>query len=248
MYGWRARIGHVNPSPATVGQEEWRQAAPAGVAFVGSRYSMVTNDRSSHDRMLTELERAAAEVASAGAEVIVQCSTLAALGREEEIRHRIEAATGVPGLTVLGSMVAGLRAVGARRVALASPYTQAQNAELAGYLRGEGFEVVAARGLAKTRSAEFGAEEPHVFYRLGREVAAEAPDADTLLLSCGNTRTFEVLEALEWDTGLEVVSSNQAALWNALRAVGVGEPVRGFGRLLAAEGRVSRKSGREPKQ
>lgn len=234
MYGWRARIGHLNPSPATVGMEEWRAAAPRGVAFVGSRYRMERNDRASHDAMLTELERAAREVATAGVQVIVQCSTLAAIGREQEIRSRIESATGIPALTVLGSVAAALRETGARRIALATPYPQEQNQELAGHLAGEGFEVVAAQGLAKTHSAEFGAEEPHVFYRNGREVAAQAGDAaDTLLLTCGNTRTFEILEALEWDTGLNVISSNQAALWNALRVVGVGEPVQGFGRLLS---------------
>ena len=235
MYGWRARIGHVNPSPATVGQEEWRLAAPRGVAFVGGRYAMDRNDRASHDRMLEELERAAREVASAQVGVIVQCSTLAALGREGEIRERIEQATGVPAITVLGSTVAALRELGARRVVLASPYTDEQNDELGAYLVSEGFELVLARGLGKSRSAEFGAEEPHVFYRHGREVAAAAIGADALLLACGNTRTFEVLEPLEWDTGIEVVSSNQAALWNALRTVGIGEPVHGYGRLLARE-------------
>lgn len=235
MYGWRARIGHINPSPATVGQEEWRLAAPAGVAFVGTRYRMEENDRASHDRMLEELERAALEVATAQVGVIVQCSTLAAVGQEAEIRARIESATGVPALTVLGSMVAALRELDAERVALASPYTNEQNEALAAYLDEQGFDVVAWMGLDKAASSEFGAEEPHTFYRLGRDLASSAPGADTLLLSCGNTRTFEVLEALQWDTGLEVASSNQAALWNALRSVGVGEPVRGFGRLLERE-------------
>lgn len=239
MYGWRARIGHINPSPATVGMEEWRMAAPEGVAFVGSRYAMDRNDRASHDQMLLELERAAREVASAGVEVIIQCSTMAAVGRESEIRERIEAATGIPAITVLGSMVAALRQMGGRRIALATPYLDDQNAELAGYLASQGFEVLVAKGLQKERSVEFGSEEPRVFYQLGREVARSAPEADVLLLSCGNTRTFEVLEPLEWDTGMEVISSNQAALWNALRVAGVGEPIRGFGRLLAREGRCT---------
>lgn len=233
MYGWRARIGHLNPSPATVGMEEWRMAAPQGVSFVGSRYRMERNDRASHDEMLDELERAAREVATAQVQVILQCSTLAAVGRESEIRERIEAATGISAITVLGSMVAALKEMGSARVALASPYSKEQNEELAAHLAGEGFEVVAAIGLNKTHSAEFGAEEPHTFYRLGREAAEQAANADTLLLSCGNTRTFEIIEALEWDTGLQVVSSNQAALWNALRSVHVGEPVRGFGDLLS---------------
>lgn len=234
MYGWRARIGHVNPSPATVGSEEWRAAAPVGVAFVGSRYRMETNDRASHDRMLEELERAARELATAAVDVIIQCSTLAALHREAEIRNRITAATGVPGLTVLGSMEAALGAIHAHNVALASPYTDAQNDELAQHLESLGFHVVGTSGLGKEKSTEFGSEEPHVFYNHGKALARRSPDADTLLLSCGNTRTFEILEPLEWDTGLEVISSNQAALWNTLRASGIGEPIHGFGRLLAS--------------
>lgn len=233
MYGWRARIGHLNPSPATVGMEEWRAAAPRGVSFVGSRYRMERNDRDSHDQMLEELERAAREVATAQVQVIIQCSTLAAVGREDQIRERIEAATGVPAITVLGSMIAALTALGAGRVALASPYTKEQNEQLAKCLSEHDIEVVAALGLHKTHSSEFGAEEPHTFYRLGREAADQAADADAVLLSCGNTRTFEIIEALEWDTGLDVVSSNQAALWNALRTVRVGEPVVGYGRLLS---------------
>jgi maleate cis-trans isomerase len=238
MYGWRARIGHLNPSPATVGSEEWRKAAPQGVAFVGSRYTLDRNDRAGHDQMLIELERAAREVASAGVDVIIQCSTLAALGREAEIRQRIETATGVPALTVLGSIVQALHAEGSHRIALGTPYTEAQNLALAEFLNSEGFEVVASKGLNKERSIEFGAEEPHVFYRLGKQTARLAPQADTLLLTCGNTRTFEILEALEWDTGLKVISSNQAALWNSLRVAGVGEPIKGFGRLLASEDRL----------
>jgi len=233
MYGWRARIGHLNPSPATVGMEEWRAAAPQGVSFVGSRYRMERNDRDSHVAMLEELERAAREVATAQVQVIIQCSTLAAVGREVEIRERIEAATGIPAITVLGSMVDALAELGATRVALASPYTKEQNHQLSEHLAGQGIEVVAALGLHKTQSTEFGAEEPHTFYRLGRDAADQAADADAVLLSCGNTRTFEIIDALEWDTGLEVVSSNQAALWNALRRVHIGEPVLGFGRLLS---------------
>jgi len=233
MYGWRARIGHLNPSPATVGMEEWRAAAPQGVSFVGSRYRMERNDRDSHDQMLGELERAALEVATAQVQVIIQCSTLAAVGREAEIRGRIEAATGIPAITVLGSMVEALIELGAAKVALASPYSKEQNQQLAEHLSGHGIEVVAALGLHKTHSSEFGAEEPHTFYRLGREAADQAAGAEAVLLSCGNTRTFEILEPLEWDTGMDVVSSNQAALWNALRTVHVGEPVLGYGRLLS---------------
>jgi maleate cis-trans isomerase len=37
MYGWRAKIGRISPSPETVGCEEWRRALPAGVCLVETR-------------------------------------------------------------------------------------------------------------------------------------------------------------------------------------------------------------------
>lgn len=238
MYGWRGRIGHLNGGPATVGQEEWRAAAPEGVCFVGARMTMENNDSESLAMMLTELERAAREVALADVDVIIQCGTLAAVDNEPQIRQRIKDATGIPGLTVLGSVAAALTAAGAHRIALASPYTPEQNASLAKALIEWNLEIVASRGLSELRSLSYSSRQPYEFYKLGRQVAAEATNADTVLLCCGNTRTFEILEPLEWDTGLKVVSSNQAALWNCLRNIGVGEPIENFGALLRDPNRL----------
>jgi maleate isomerase len=42
----------------------------------------------------------------------------------------------------------------------------------------------------------------------------------------------EAVDALEQRTGKPVVTSNQATIWSALGALGLKEPVRGFGRLF----------------
>jgi maleate isomerase len=201
---------------------------------------METNDAESHDKMLEELERAAREVALADAGVIIQCGTLAAIGREPELRQRIAAATGIPGLTVLGSVAAALVASGSRRIALASPYTPEQNDSLAKALADWDLEVVVAVGLSEMSSLGYSSRQPHEFYHLGRQAvrSSSGMGLDTVLLCCGNTRTFEILEPLEWDTGLTVISSNQAALWNGLRSIEVGEPIQGYGALLRDPGRL----------
>jgi len=226
MYGWRARIGHLNPSPATVGLEEWRATAPDGVSFVGSRYMVYEYTREGVARMLLDLERAAREVASAGVAVIVQCSAIGGLEDEAEVRRRIESATGITAITVLGSMVAALRALRSERILLVSPYTLSLSDDLRGYLGTQGFEIVAARCLELRRSFEFGNVAPHEAYRLGKQLAQAHPEADTILFSGGNLRTLETLDPLAWDTGMKVLSSNMAARWRSLGAAGVGEPIR----------------------
>ena len=58
------------------------------------------------------------------------------------------------------------------------------------------------------------------------------PEAEALLCSCTAWRSVEAARAIEERTGRPVVSSNQSTIWTALRALGITEPVRGFGRLL----------------
>jgi maleate isomerase len=66
------------------------------------------------------------------------------------------------------------------------------------------------------------------------EFAARAcrPEADALLCSCTACRSVEAVAAIERRTGKPVVSSNQATIWTALRALGATDPIAGFGRLL----------------
>jgi maleate isomerase len=77
-----------------------------------------------------------------------------------------------------------------------------------------------------------GKVKPEETYRLAKDVARSAPGADGIFVSCGNLRSFEAIEPLETDTGLPVVTSNQAGLWQALRLVGVNEHLPNLGRLL----------------
>ena len=212
MTGWRARIGHIDASPAV--EAEWRRAVPAGVSLAGTSAG-------------GDLEAAALELADSRPDVVVYCGMLAAVGRAAELCDRIEGTAGAPAVTVLGSAVEALRELAAQRILIASDHTEEENDTLATYLEELGFSVVGWQGVD-----ELEGEEAHTFYRLGRALVSSAPGADTLVLSSESSATLELIDALQWDTGLEVVSTSQAALWNALRTARVGEPVRGAGRLL----------------
>src|SRR5262249_40611546 len=73
-------------------------------------------------------------------------------------------------------------------------------------------------------------------YELGR--AADSSDAEAVLISGTGLPTVGIVERLERDLGKPVVTSQVATLWQALRVVGVTEPVLGYGRLLSAAGLV----------
>ena len=236
MYGWRAKIGRISPSPETVGCEEWRRALPDGVCLVETRTLLHDVTVEGLNETVKQVERAALELASAEVEVILQAGTAIAffrgMGHDLELINRIMSATGIRATTTLTAVVDALRRLRATRLAVATSYLPDIDARLVNVLHGSGFEVVAIRGLGLTRSIDMGKVTPAETYRLAREVARAAPNADGILISCGNLRSFEAIAPLEADTGLPVVTSNQAALWQALRIIGVREPVANLGRLL----------------
>lgn len=236
MYGWRAKIGRISPSPETVGCEEWRRALPEGVCLVETRTLLHEVTVEGLAETVKQVERAALELASAEVDVILQAGTAIAFfrgfGHDRELSQRITARTGIKATTSLTAVVEALRALGIKRPAIATSYLADIDARLVDVLERSNFRVAAIRGMGLKKSIDMGKVQPDATYALAKEVAGSAPDADGILISCGNLRSCEAIEALEKDTGLPVVTSNQAGLWQALRMAGINEQLPNLGRLL----------------
>ncbi len=236
MYGWRAKIGRISPSPETVGCEEWRRALPDGVCLVETRTLLHDVTIEGLTETVKQVERAALELASAEVDVILQAGTAIAFfrgfGHDQELSRRITTVTGIKATTSLTAVVNALQVLGIKRPAIATSYLADIDARLVEVLTRSGFQVAAIRGMGLKKSIDMGKVLPDATYTLAKEVARSAPDADGILISCGNLRSFEAIEPLEKDTGLPVVTSNQAGLWQALRMAGVHEQLPNLGRLL----------------
>jgi len=236
MYGRRARIGRISPSPETAGAEEWRRSLPPDVCLVETRTLIHDVTTEGLTEMIKQVERAALELASAGVKAILQAGTAAAffrgIGHDADLIQRITAVTGIEATTSMTAVVDALRALGIRRPAVATPYIREMDEKLSDVLRQSGFEIAAIEGLGLKRSIDMGELEPQAAYRLARQVVERAERPDGILISCGNFRTFEIIEQLESECGLPVVTSNQAGLWRALRLAGIDDRIGKLGRLL----------------
>jgi arylmalonate decarboxylase len=144
----------------------------------------------------------------------------------------LRAATGLPVSTMSQAVVDGLRAVGAKKVAVATAYDGEVNRRLKGFLTDEGFAVGAIDGFGIT---EFGGPErmgAQDILDLGARVCEEAGGPEGLLISCGGLRTLGVARPFERQHGVPVVTSTQSAFWAALRLVGESGKLTGYGRML----------------
>jgi arylmalonate decarboxylase len=149
----------------------------------------------------------------------------------EELRHR----TGLPVSTMSQAIIDGLREVGAKRVTVATAYTDVVNRRLKELLEAASIDVLA---LECFNILEFdGPTNPRHkteadIIALSDSAVAHAKDAEAILISCGGLRTLGVAKPLEDRHGIPVVSSATAALWAAMRLVGESGRVAGGGRLL----------------
>jgi maleate isomerase len=236
MYGWRAKIGRISPSPETAGAEEWRRSMPDGVCLVETRTLIHDVTVEGLSETVKQVERAALELASAEVDVILQAGTAIAFfrgfGHDQELSQRIHAATGIKATTSLTAVIDALRTLQIHRPAIATSYLADIDRRLVDVLEKSGFKVAAIRGMGLKKSIDMGKVFPEQTYRLARQVVRSAPQADGILISCGNLRTFEAIESLEIDTGLPVVTSNQAGLWQAMRMAGIKDRLTSLGRLL----------------
>ena len=159
------------------------------------------------------------------------CTSASVVIGDAGVRAALQAAKpGVPCVTPPAAACAAFEHLGARRISILTPYTQAVSAPFVEYFEGQGLEVA--------NLACFGLEDDTVMARITPGSIVEAacavvrPDAEALFISCTALRSAEVAEEIESRIGRPVVTSNQALFWRSLRAAGCGLPVPGHGRLL----------------
>ncbi|HKJ12404.1 MAG TPA: Asp/Glu racemase [Ornithinimicrobium sp.] len=138
---------------------------------------------------------------------------------EREVCRAIEAA-GVPrGVSTSGALLEALRALGVRRLAVATPYSQEVTAMLATFLDQAGVAVSswASAGLTE----RIWAMSPDEVAALVRRAVPPTAGADAVFVSCTNVPTLDLIEPLEHELGIPVLSANQVTLWAALAEVGL---------------------------
>lgn len=139
---------------------------------------------------------------------------------ERKLRDVMESAGGVPAITTSGALVEAVRALGVSKIAVATPYNQELSMQFVAYLEEVGLEI--------TKVGYLGSEGNimHIGYDVVRDMALkiDSEDAEAILFSCTNLRTFDLIEDLERELGKPVITANQATVWSTLRAGGLTMP------------------------
>ena len=121
--------------------------------------------------------------------------------------------------------LAAIRALGLRRVGILSPYVASVAEPLCTAFAQAGLEVPLALSFGEDTEANVVRIDPGSIKSAAKRLVA-AGGMDGIFLSCTNLRTLDLLEELEAEIGLPVLSSNQVLAWHlgALAACRVSLP------------------------
>lgn len=233
-YGWRARLGMLLPSGNVAAESQFNAMLPPGVSLHTTRLKLTGSTDHELLAMTERVEDGAALLADACVDLILfHCTAVSTWDAEMDraLPQRITAATGLPATATSRALLAALKALDARRIVMVSPYIDAINARESAFLEQHQIRVLSAVGLGIAAAKDMISVEPGEWYRLVR--ANASPDADAYFISCTAVRSLEVIDDLERDLGVPVLTSNQAAAWHSLRTLGIKDVQAGFGRLFS---------------
>jgi maleate isomerase len=227
-------FGALIPSTNTTVEIEYNRLLPADYqAHVGRlKSSGSTPFAPSID---TEVDYQAKLLGTAKVEAICLSQTSASLfadDYDERVVQRMSEGAGVPALTSAQAIGQAVLALGASRIALASPYSQEVIQRAARYYETKfGLQVLGLHS--------FGATDAYMIGKLGPENARDAfrqidrPEIEVLVVPGGNFPTMAFVPDWEREFGKPVIATNQAALWAMLRVMKVDAKLPALGRLLA---------------
>lgn len=170
----------------------------------------------------------------AAAYVDTSISFVRGRGGDTEIAERLSSTLDCPAIVTSTAVAAACVALGIRRIAAMSPYTDDLNARLIAYFAGHGITVTRVYPYQRTypggtTSRELGSMRPEELLRDAR--AIDEDGIEGLFLACTAVRTAAAIEPLEAALGMPVVAAVGATIWATLRLAGDAQPRSGLGQL-----------------
>jgi maleate isomerase len=238
-YGWRARIGFITPSPTVENNAyEFYLMVPSGVTILATSLGVLGLSQDQYDAGLSRLSVAVDEMVHRKVDVIVQAGVPLVVthgwGYEEQLLAQIRAQTALPATTDIGASIAALQALGLSRVAMLSPFGEELQGQIINYVREAGIQVVAAASVMGTMDFDdIGSAPTSLAYRAARRLVAATTDPiDGLWITGAYLPTVGIIDALETDLQLPVVTAMQAMTWAGLQLAHVDVGVDGYGQLF----------------
>ncbi|MFM0040955.1 ectoine utilization protein EutA [Paraburkholderia sediminicola] len=163
--------------------------------------------------------------------VMYSCTSASVVIGDAEIERAIHAVKPeAQVVTPTAAAVTALKALGARRISVLTPYTVETSRPMVEYFAAQGFIIDRFTCIGLTDDREMARISYDDIVAFARDAMAE--ESDALFISCTAVRAAAVITRIEAAIGKPVVSSNFATAWMCLRLCGETTAKPAQGRLM----------------
>jgi maleate cis-trans isomerase len=151
------------------------------------------------------------------------------------LEAKLAEAVQIPVTSAVPSVTAALHALSVTKVMLVTPFTAVMNAHIEKHLANLGFIVFPGPPYDKTRKPGAGVEiSPEELFRKVEESSRHYPTTQAIYFQGATLDPLPIIQRLEDNLGVPVVSSNTAMIWNILSKLGLRFSIKGYGKLLSS--------------
>ena len=226
-------FGALIPSTNTTVEIEYTRLLPPSLQAHYARLGKA-GDTPFSPSQDTDLAYQSKMLGNAKVEAIALTQTSASLfddGYDAAAKRHMSEGANAPAITSAEALGEAVQALGARRIALVSPYSEEVIGRAKRYYETRfGLEVLATEA--------FGATDSYAIGGLSAENATDAfaridrPEIEVLVVPGGNFPTMQFVDGWEQQFGKPVLTTNQAVIWAVMVAMGITELISDLGRLL----------------
>tara|TARA_A100001037_G_scaffold88316_1_gene80050 strand:- start:1061 stop:1789 length:729 start_codon:yes stop_codon:yes gene_type:complete len=230
----RARLGFIIPSSNRMVEPQLQEYCPKDVIPHFNRIGMTNRHRAPLEDLLPRILLAAELLGDSKCDVtVLQCTGTSMSGgieKEKEVISAIERVTGKPAASTASSLMDAFDALGVKRIVFISETLQEGHDKKMAFLKEAGLEIVSDKAMGLAGSDVYCSTPSSYWYENVKALHNDKTEA--YFVSCANIHSINIIEDLEDVLDRPVITSNQAALWSALRIAGVKDDISSLGRLF----------------
>ena len=117
-----------------------------------------------------------------------------------------------------------------KKVSILTPYPKHVNETIFNYFLNKNIEIVSFNSFNLEYDSEIANVDPKCLIETINKI--DHKEADAVFISCTALRVVEVLQEIEARISKNVISSNQAIIWDSLRSINVKKNINGYGELF----------------
>ena len=244
------RIGQIVPSSNTTMETEvplmlQRAIVPDGVGFTfhSSRAPMKTVSKDELTAMNGHMARCASELSDARMDVIASACLVAIMCQGKsyhlETERLLRAVCNQDGaetliVTSAGALIEASKALGAKKIAIITPYMKRLTDLVVRYIEGEGIEILDAISLEIPDNLEVGTRDPLALVEIVKKLSTQNADA-VVLSACVQMPSLAALDLVQRTFDVPVFSTAAATVFEILRALKLPTEVPAAGGLLSGQ-------------